>query len=1142
MASPQIEQLKYLFGVSGVMSMYGIASMAVWFLGPSVGLGSTERIVLIALVLLTLPIGLVASAARKRRKEAAADEPAAAPEAAPAKAGRGKIKAVKSNATGPLDEGAEEAVRWLRGTKLAGARDADAVYRLPWFVVAGPPGAGKTSLALTSTLDFHALPSQRNADANRLRPTAGCEWRIADDAVVVDTSGAYFAEDGGWAACADMLTKVRKQRPLDGLVLTVSAERLLGSSRAENETYARLLRERLDELAHRTGGKYPVYLVFTHADAIDGFAEFFSATANEDGSEVWGATFPLESAHEAHALFDVEMEYLQESLVRRRLVRLARAADAGEQLRVFEFPTRFADARKALAAFSSSLFRPNPFRESPFVRGFYFTSSATASPDARPWSVDLPAGGRFVEGFVRGVLLPDRDLASALAGTARHRVRDVLLSCAAAAIAIFAVGMVVSFVANRRVLADARERAAAVKRIVRPEVATDMTKKELVAATDELDALDGLRRTITTVEEPPLYRRFGLNVGNRVDEPLLLVYNDAVYPRFARPAAERIQKDLRAFADAPVQPAGGADSLDDLNHYDLLRAYLMVSDRSDKADANFLDAELAPYWTGLTPDDLRARDLATAQLDFYAARVASRPDMQRAVADAETVKAARAKLATYSVEAIFLKRVTAEIGDKVAPVTLESVGGRSGGWISGDYAVPGGFTLDGYREMTERLKTVGDDIQKDDWVMASATASKGQTADVEKLRGLYLAQYTDHWIRFMRATRVQPFRTRADAAAALAELGAVNSPLERSVRAVVENTKIDTATSWWFTRWFRKAKGPAADVEARFAPLAAFVSSKEGKNGASPLSQYQLALQQLGDAIARTPDESWEEVAKATLAGKDGLNFKTADADVSRALDGFKSSSVADAATLLKQPIENVRGLLRGNLDEQIAGGWNELLPQARSLEAAFPFTPTGQKVSVRQIEEFLNPVDGRFTLYFKDKLASQFEDSGGQWKPKEPGRYSDEFVAYLNGIRRIRDALFPQNSQTVKVTGDVVVQKTPGADVTLEVEGTRADTRTGPSARFTWPAAQGASGARIQAFPTDGGAPADLTFPGEWGLYDMLVRGGAQKAPTGGYQLSWKVGTTSVRATLTPSTNGADPFDLSLFTIRAPQGVGRQQ
>ena len=63
------EQLKSLLGISAGVSIYSIASLLVWFLGSSFGLGVTERILLIALILLTWPFAIVINHYRKRRRE-----------------------------------------------------------------------------------------------------------------------------------------------------------------------------------------------------------------------------------------------------------------------------------------------------------------------------------------------------------------------------------------------------------------------------------------------------------------------------------------------------------------------------------------------------------------------------------------------------------------------------------------------------------------------------------------------------------------------------------------------------------------------------------------------------------------------------------------------------------------------------------------------------------------------------------------------------------------------------------------------------------------------------------------------------------------------------------------------------------------
>jgi hypothetical protein len=55
------DQLKYALGISSLVTFYGIASLVVFYLGPSMGIGISYQIVLVALILITLPF------ARSRR-------------------------------------------------------------------------------------------------------------------------------------------------------------------------------------------------------------------------------------------------------------------------------------------------------------------------------------------------------------------------------------------------------------------------------------------------------------------------------------------------------------------------------------------------------------------------------------------------------------------------------------------------------------------------------------------------------------------------------------------------------------------------------------------------------------------------------------------------------------------------------------------------------------------------------------------------------------------------------------------------------------------------------------------------------------------------------------------------------------------
>jgi type VI secretion system protein ImpL len=104
-------------------------------------------------------------------------------------------------------------VQFLKSSNL-GESGKDAVYSLPWYIVAGAPRSGKSSLVISSNLNFQALPSQRQSELRFIRPTPGVDWRVTNDAVFVDTAGRYQTEgvDGDeWSSLLDTLKKIPVQ-------------------------------------------------------------------------------------------------------------------------------------------------------------------------------------------------------------------------------------------------------------------------------------------------------------------------------------------------------------------------------------------------------------------------------------------------------------------------------------------------------------------------------------------------------------------------------------------------------------------------------------------------------------------------------------------------------------------------------------------------------------------------------------------------------------------------------------------------------------------------------------------------------------------------------------------------------------------
>src|SRR5437867_5448935 len=133
--SSQWDQLKSLIGISAGVSIYGIVSLLIWFLGPSFGFGVTERILLIALILLTWPFFILFNHYRKKREEKRRSGSESAQSEEQPISGRNAQVSGRNAQERKYDElarGAEEAVQWLRSTKLSTDQSRDAVYSLPW--------------------------------------------------------------------------------------------------------------------------------------------------------------------------------------------------------------------------------------------------------------------------------------------------------------------------------------------------------------------------------------------------------------------------------------------------------------------------------------------------------------------------------------------------------------------------------------------------------------------------------------------------------------------------------------------------------------------------------------------------------------------------------------------------------------------------------------------------------------------------------------------------------------------------------------------------------------------------------------------------------------------------------------------------
>lgn len=569
-------------------------------------------------------------------------------------------QAVRRAAPGQQDEVAAvrermaEAVRLIKSSKLGETSGSAALYELPWYAVIGNPAAGKSSAVVKSGLKF---PFAENTDhvIQGIGGTRHCDWYFTTEGILLDTAGRYAVHEEDrkeWLGFLSLLKKHRPMAPLNGVIIAVSVAELAGHKPEFAIDLALKLRQRVQELTERLEVFAPVYVVFTKADLIAGFVEFFEDRDRQERDKVWGATLAYDTSArgDAVALFDKHFDELYEGLKAASVARMS--LHRGEQLPpgVLTFPLEFAALKPALRTFINTLFEENPYQFRPIFRGFYFTSavqegqstSRASERVASQFGLQLQPGtsaavysqsGFFLKELFSRVIFADRQLVQQYTSRRKLRLRYATFFGGVLLLGMLLAGWTWSWMGNRQLVAH---------------VQADMAKAERIQAqrTDLGSRLEALEVLQDRLEQMQRYRSMrpwsiglGLYQGEVIEQRLKEEYFAGLHAVMLKPSADAIaaylgEVNVHAAQLRPHQPAseaggvmaaggtpsgeaasavpvalqGGspgatnaaspytrASSTDVAEAYNALKAYLMLGDRA-RLEPGHMSDQLTRFW------------------------------------------------------------------------------------------------------------------------------------------------------------------------------------------------------------------------------------------------------------------------------------------------------------------------------------------------------------------------------------------------------------------------------------------------------------------------------------------------------------------------------------------------------------------
>ncbi|MBB2494259.1 type VI secretion system membrane subunit TssM [Aquipseudomonas ullengensis] len=933
----------------------------------------------------------------------------------------------------------KQALHTLKSASLYRGRSGKWRNELPWYLLLGPQGSGKTSLLDFSGLDF---PLSKG-DAQRLTKDVGgtryCNWHFADHAVLLDASGRYLTQPDvavdsrAWHTLLNLLRK-RRSRPLNGVLVNIPVDSLQYHSELELENLARQVRQRLHEIHVELRVEVPVYLVLSKADKVLGFDEFFDQLSREESDQVLGASFRKEQNATDVAVVRQEFEELLRRLNSQVILRMHQERDTQRRGRILDFPHQLGQLGERLCLFVELAFSGNRYQRSSQLRGFYLTSAPQLHDPLDPSTTGIGrnlglAGSslptyrsgraRFIHQLLSRVIFPEADLA----GLDDKEVRRIdwrqraLYAGAAACLVLCGLLWGNSYSANHGRLEQLRELAQQLTRQGETLKPADDVQQALAL----LDSSYAATQVFPASSDAALLERGGLYQGPKVDPQLQQAYRRQLEAELLPRVARQLEGQIRANRDDRELLLGS------------LRAYLMLN-LEERREPAFLQEWLAADWSlRYAGDNATQSGLGQHFQRLLAGPFSAYPVNERLVAEARQI------LRSESLANVVYRMLRDQARSLPEYSLAQQLGNQATLFLGSDYAIPGLYTQKGYQQyfVAQGVSLVRD-ILRDNWVLGegSSLSDNDLSRLLVELEQLYFRDYANYWGEAIAQLGLEPIGNSAQGILQLSALTAANSPLLQILVEVRENTRFDLPAAAdqvdelaAQAKLGKKAKLAAAAAEQglgaiakslpdtarkalqrRFEPLHRLLDSNSGAGpelAATLQALDALRLQLSSQAHASSPEQAAFEMAQSRMSGQpDAIN------------------QVRSNAARLPQPVGNWLSLIADDSWQLVladAYGYlnkryrNELYAFYKaSLLKRYPFSAKSDSdVAIADFREFFK-ADGVADAFVDRYLKAFVSDSDGEYQLRRlDGQglpLSSVFLKQINQTQSIRRSFFAEN------------------------------------------------------------------------------------------------------------------------------------
>ncbi|WP_064604008.1 type VI secretion system membrane subunit TssM [Photobacterium sp. J15] len=1103
-------------------------SLLIWFGGPLIAIAGSEPLsstvarlsVLLALVLVWALINIFRMAKSKREDEKA-------------------VKSLLDNNDGEnIDAASQREIDTLR-TRIVQALDVlskstlikgKSVYQLPWYILIGPPGTGKTTALLNSGMEFPLKDKLGNDPLEGLGGTRNCDWWFTNKAVLIDTAGRYTTQDShseqdarAWLGFLGLLKKYRVRRPINGAIVTVSLSALLTQTKTERNLHARAIKQRIQELKNQLGMHFPVYVVLTKADLVPGFGEYFADLTPEQREQVWGITFP-EQPEDAErgvvGMFNKEFYELLQRILKRVNTRLQNTRDLDNRTLIYEFPRQLRALQAATDDFLKEIFTPNSFEEAPMLRGVYIVSATQqglpidrviteASSDMGLGAVPLKqysveSKGFFIKRLFEDVIFQEQYLGTVNLHHKKQKVwlrRSVLVACTIATLSM-ATLWTQSYFWNRYLVSETASSIKDYNEIVGTGLTAETDVVTLVRA---LDALKDMPAGFSgQMLDSKGIKRVGLYQGDKIGQPAHAAYDRGLQGFLAPYLADALINEMQL-------NQGYLEYL-----YETLKTYLMLFDREHyeyEQVMSWLSVYFERSFPGEVNEELRQSLLAHTE-NLLRSGVTGIGENQDAVTAARDVLT-EMPLAERAYQRLKLEFADSHIPEFKVTDILGTEGRevfvRTSGKPLSD-GIPGLYTYNGFHSVFQlENQRIVKRLMEDSWVY-------GDDLDIEEtnreqvakaVREKYYRDYVYEWQQLLADLKLRPYGSAREGLYQAQVLAGTEQPLETLIKAFQKQLRLTNLPVSKNAKAAGEVAANAANValQHKKTRLTRYLPNEMPKVDfelpGKVVEKQFTSLLKLNEADFKALNESmvllYNYLARMRNSGeKDRVAYKSllggeSQGNLNNTLDHVRSTIPAPFNQWIGQLEKQTSKLAKKGSKVHINTLWQEQVVSEyqRSIKGKYPFSQWARNdVQLKDFGRFFGH-DGIMDKFFASYLEPFVDTSKRRWRFTKNVGVSEGALRTFESARRIRDAFFAQGSQVpyveFGVRADYLDQHIN--NILFELGGQSMMYRHGPSRviDFTWPDKTTSSDVRLVFTPPQSGHSITKTFAGDWGLFRML-------------------------------------------------------